>query len=496
MTSVFAPDPEGQESDAPGLRLAVPLQRLQDHEAARTLKSRRRARRERREVVAVVAWDVSTFALVLLSLRLGLVATLAGTAVALTAMARRHAYDRRSWRLQHLERCWSESIAGALAGLLTAVLVAGGFGAGPLWVAAAAVVAPTLWTAGRLAMRQGRRDRAIVLGGGMMARRLAEMARVLPGAAFEVVGYLDDAPMPGGRAVPRWLGTHADLPVVLGTGDIDRVIVAFSLQGDGARMRLLRDCDAHGVDIDVVPRLFDLVGPEPMVFRCGGTAMLSVRGRREQVVAPALKRALDIAGASLLLVLLSPVLLAAAVATRLEGGGPVLFRQQRIGRGNAPFSVLKLRTMSAAQAPSPAVDARGAVGLAPATEVADRRDGGFVTAVKDEGSMRVTRVGALLRKTSIDELPQLWNVVRGDMSLVGPRPLRDFEVATLKGWELRRQEVRPGMTGLWQVSGRSDVRWRDRLQLDYAYVRHWTLGLDLRILLSTLPAAMRGDGAR
>jgi lipopolysaccharide/colanic/teichoic acid biosynthesis glycosyltransferase len=119
-----------------------------------------------------------------------------------------------------------------------------------------------------------------------------------------------------------------------------------------------------------------------------------------------------------------------------------------------------------------------------------------VAQIKVDHDPRITRVGAFIRRTSLDELPQLWNVVRGEMSLVGPRPLRVFEVDALDGWKLTRQLERPGMTGLWQVSGRSAVKWGERMQLDYTYVRHWSLGQDLEILARTVPAVIAGDGAK
>jgi lipopolysaccharide/colanic/teichoic acid biosynthesis glycosyltransferase len=180
-----------------------------------------------------------------------------------------------------------------------------------------------------------------------------------------------------------------------------------------------------------------------------------------------LNRALDVAGASLGLALTSPLLALAAVAIKVEDGGPVLYRQKRVGRGGTEFELLKLRTME--------------VG-------AERRGAGFAV---DAGDPRITRVGGLLRRLSLDELPQLWNVVRGEMSLVGPRPTLAYQVERYTPRQRRRLEVKPGITGWAQVNGRARLPWNDRIELDVWYVEHRSTRLDLRILART-PLALFG----
>jgi lipopolysaccharide/colanic/teichoic acid biosynthesis glycosyltransferase len=199
--------------------------------------------------------------------------------------------------------------------------------------------------------------------------------------------------------------------------------------------------------------------------------------RRAGLVA---KATLDRVGAVILLVVLSPVLVAAAVAVTGTSRGGVLFRQERTGRHGQRFTILKLRTMVA-----------DAEGLRGAVSTANRGDGHLF---KVHADPRVTRVGRILRRTSIDELPQLWNVVRGDMSLVGPRPL-PVPAHAFSALEARRHDVRPGLTGLWQVSGRSDLSWREAVRLDLHYVENWTLALDIRILVRTPAAVLRSTGA-
>ena len=179
------------------------------------------------------------------------------------------------------------------------------------------------------------------------------------------------------------------------------------------------------------------------------------------------KRALDIVGATVGLTLSAPVIAASALAVRFEDRGPVLFRQERVGLDGRPFEVLKLRTM-----------------------IVDAHTQGAGYAV-DKGDSRITRVGGLLRRTSLDELPQLWNVLRGEMSLVGPRPTLAYQVEQYTDRQRRRLEVRPGLTGWAQVNGRASLSWPERIELDVWYVEHRSLALDLRILLRTVSVLLR-----
>jgi lipopolysaccharide/colanic/teichoic acid biosynthesis glycosyltransferase len=179
------------------------------------------------------------------------------------------------------------------------------------------------------------------------------------------------------------------------------------------------------------------------------------------------KRALDVLGATVGLTLSAPLLAASAIAVRLEDRGPVFFRQERVGQDGRLFEVLKLRTM-----------------------VVNAHTQGAGYAV-DKGDSRITRAGSLLRKTSLDELPQLWNVLRGEMSLVGPRPTLAYQVERYTDRQRRRLEVKPGLTGWAQVNGRASLAWPERIELDVWYVEHRSLALDLRILLRTVSVLLR-----
>ncbi|HLZ70658.1 MAG TPA: sugar transferase [Dehalococcoidia bacterium] len=193
------------------------------------------------------------------------------------------------------------------------------------------------------------------------------------------------------------------------------------------------------------------------------------------------KRAMDVVGASILLIVLAPLLLAIALAIKLDSRGPILFRQTRLGKDGRFFSFLKFRSMVAdAEARQAELDAL------------NEADGPIFKMKHDP---RLTRVGRFIRKTSLDELPQLWNVLRGEMSLVGPRPPVPKEAARYEAWQHGRLAVKPGMTGLWQVSGRSNVRFSEMVKLDFQYIERWSLWLDLKILLLTVVAVIRTDGA-
>ncbi|MCO5974715.1 sugar transferase [Actinoallomurus soli] len=193
------------------------------------------------------------------------------------------------------------------------------------------------------------------------------------------------------------------------------------------------------------------------------------------------KRAVDLLVGALAMVMSAPLLGALAIAIKWSSPGPVLFRQERVGRGRRPFTMLKLRTM---------VD--GADRMVAELLARGGTDERFY---KFQDDPRITRVGAFLRRWSLDELPQLWNVLRGEMSLVGPRPALASEVRAYAPWQLRRLEVRPGMTGAWQVSGRSELGFDDCVRLDLAYIDGWRLARDVGILLRTAPAVLRRRGA-
>jgi exopolysaccharide biosynthesis polyprenyl glycosylphosphotransferase len=332
-------------------------------------------------------------------------------------------------------------------------------------IARAAVVA----IRGRSATRPAR---VVVLGTGTIASDVA--ARLVRSRHVELVGFVDDDPVDGHPV----LGDLDALPSICQLAMIDRVVVAFSRSHPARTTDLLRSL-AGTVAIDVVPRYFELTGWEASFQDLDGLAVISLDGGSPGLFGKTIKRAFDVVGALLGLLVVSPLLVASVVAVKLTSPGPVFFRQHRLGRDRRPFEILKLRTM---RQPGPAESALG------------RRSVPGPLAKLPDVAPRVTRVGGLLRRFGIDELPQLFNVVRGDMSLVGPRPFVPEECAVLPEWVGRRFDIRPGMTGLWQVCGQHDLRFEELCRLDCQYVASWSFAGDIRILARTPGRLVRGGG--
>jgi exopolysaccharide biosynthesis polyprenyl glycosylphosphotransferase len=267
--------------------------------------------------------------------------------------------------------------------------------------------------------------------------------------------------------------------------DIDRVMLAPAMSESQRRVDLVCELSELGVHVDLIPSWSDAVGARLDLHEMEGMPLLTLPRPRLGRFALRLKRAMDLAFGIAALVVLSPVLLVCAVAIKLDSPGPVLFRQRRVGKGDRPFEVYKFRSMSAD------ADARK-------DEVAQlnfhggANDNGMFKIRKDP---RVTRVGRILRRYSLDELPQLFNILRGQMSLVGPRPLIENEDRQIEGRLRRRLDLTPGLTGLWQAHGRSEIPFEEMVNLDYLYATNWTLWGDIKLLMRTFSVVTRGRGA-
>lgn len=275
--------------------------------------------------------------------------------------------------------------------------------------------------------------------------------------------------------------SSGDFIAALRASRADTLAVTASRDMTSQRLREISwGLEGTNVALIVAPSLTDVAGPRITVHPVGGLPLLHVDEPRFTGWRRLLKGGIDRTGAALGVLVLSPLLLGATLAIRMTSPGPALFRQRRIGVNGQDFLVFKFRTM-----------------YRDAEERLDELQGqnesdGLLFKIKDDP--RITRVGAFLRRTSIDELPQLLNVLTGDMSLVGPRPL-PVDDAEFQGSVRRRMLVRPGMTGLWQVSGRSDMLWEDAVRLDLYYVENWSITLDLMILARTVRTVVRGGGA-
>ena len=249
---------------------------------------------------------------------------------------------------------------------------------------------------------------------------------------------------------------------------------------------------AAGCHILTVPRTFELAGVQPSVVWNRGQPLVELTAQTLKAQQLVIKRAVDVAGAALGLFILAPLLLLLAVIVKLDSRGPVFFRQERIGSGGRRFSVLKFRTMRdgvSDHAHRRLVTQMMRGENLPAEIAHDGRP--IFKLTRDD---RVTRVGRWLRRMSLDELPQLFNVLWGDMSLVGPRPPLPYEFEAYDHWQFDRLQVKPGITGLWQVSGRNLLTYRQMCELDVTYVRCWSLWLDIRILLRTVPVVVFNSG--
>jgi exopolysaccharide biosynthesis polyprenyl glycosylphosphotransferase len=267
--------------------------------------------------------------------------------------------------------------------------------------------------------------------------------------------------------------------------DVDRVMLAPAVSESRRWAHVIRELSDLGVHVDLVPSWSDVVGKRFDLHELEGMPLLTMPRPSLGKSALRLKRALDLAASAIALLILAPVFAACAVAIKLESPGPVFFRQRRIGRGDLPFDVFKFRSMQ--------LDADERK-----DEVADLN---FHGGANDHGMFkiredpRITRVGQFLRRYSLDELPQLLNILRGDMSLVGPRPLIETEDRQIEGRFRRRLDLTPGLTGLWQANGRSEIPFEEMVNLDYLYVTNWTLWGDLKLLMRTCSAVVRGRGA-
>jgi exopolysaccharide biosynthesis polyprenyl glycosylphosphotransferase len=318
--------------------------------------------------------------------------------------------------------------------------------------------------------------RALVLGAGQIGGQIAGLLQEHPEYGLRPVGFLDASPLlpPAERPVPL-LGGPDRLAETLARQDVGTVIVAFGSVPGSQMVDIIRTCDRLEVEIFFVPRLFELHAAGPDVDFVWGLPLVRLRRATFRTMPWRLKRAFDVVAAALALVLLSPVLLTCALAVRLEGGPGVLFRQERVGLDGVPFSLMKFRSMR------PADEGESQTRWSVATDD------------------RVGPVGRMLRRTSLDELPQLWNILRGEMTLVGPRPERPHFVAEFSRSMPRytaRHRVPAGLTGWAQVHGlRGDTSIADRARFDNYYIENWSLWADLKIILRTLLAVLRRTGS-
>ena len=327
--------------------------------------------------------------------------------------------------------------------------------------------------------------RLLIVGSGQRARRFIDRVHEHAEWGFRIVGLIDDDPSLTGQEVKGYkiIGTLADMAEIIHDTVVDDVVFVVPRSWLSRIEEMMHFCEDEGLKVSVAIDFFDLKLSRGKASDFDGVPLLSFSSTTDKLWHLALKRATDILIAGTAFLLLAPVVLIIAVAVKLTSSGPAFFAQERCGLHGRRFQLYKFRTM--------VMDAEAQ--LADLMQY-NEMDGPVFKMTKDP---RVTKVGAFLRRTSLDELPQLWNVLTGDMSLVGPRPPLPKEVEKYDNWQRRKLSMRPGVTCLWQVNGRNNItNFNDWVKLDLRYIDNWSLGLDWKILLRTIPVVMFGVGAK
>ena len=353
------------------------------------------------------------------------------------------------------------------------------------WILAIAFITSARATARSLSRRHlAYVQNTIIVGAGQVGQLVAKKLRHHPEYGLNLVGFVDDRPKerPSSLDDVALLGGPEQLPHLVQVLDVERVIVAFSNDSHEEMLDLIRSLKDLDIQIDLVPRFFEVIGTNVGIHTAEGLPLIGLPPLRLSRSSVAAKRAMDLTLSLVGLALLAPVFAVVAVRIKLDSGGPVFFRQLRMGCGGRTFEILKFRTMTA-DAEERKADY--------ATLNKHRCEDGDPRMFKIPNDPRITRVGAWLRSYSLDELPQLINVVKGEMSLVGPRPLILEEDRHVVDWRRNRLNLKPGITGLWQVLGRDDIPFEEMVRLDYVYVTTWSAFNDLKLILRTLPAIFR-----
>jgi exopolysaccharide biosynthesis polyprenyl glycosylphosphotransferase len=324
-----------------------------------------------------------------------------------------------------------------------------------------------------LALHLSPAERCLFIGDAALAGTIRSKLTGHPGVKAEMVAHLDLDMVAPWSADARSASRLSEVGELARTLDVHRAIIAPPNADADEMLDLVRTLKAVGVRVSVLPRLLEVVGSSIEFDDLCGMTFMGVRRFHLTRASAAVKRAFDLLGAMAGLAALAPLLIAIAVAIKLDSRGPVLFRQLRVGEHGRRFHMLKFRTMVPdAEAMKDSL-----------RDLNEAQDGLF----KIADDPRVTRVGRFLRRSALDELPQLLNVVKRDMSLVGPRPLVIEEDERVEGWHRRRLELRPGVTGHWQILGPARVPLREMVAIDYLYVANWSLWRDIKILLRTVP---------
>lgn len=321
---------------------------------------------------------------------------------------------------------------------------------------------------------------AIIIGAGKVGKSLIEELQKHKWLGYTVVGYVDDE-VDDIIADTTYLGKTEDLQNIYKLHTLaDEIIITIPSERELVQ-KIISDFRKSPVEIKIIPDMFNLVLGTVQVGNINSLPTVSLVRTPMRGTGFLLKRAFDYLLTLIALIISLPIMLITSICIKFESKGPVFYKQSRIGKNGKPFNMYKFRSM--------VQDADQLLNKLASQNQVD----GIAFKMKDDP--RITRTGRFIRKYSIDELPQLFNVLKGNMSLIGPRPPLEIEVAHYSDWEWRRLEVLPGITGLWQVSGRSDLSFQQWVNLDVYYIENWSIALDLKILLKTIPVVLKGEGA-
>ena len=317
----------------------------------------------------------------------------------------------------------------------------------------------------------GRRN-VIIVGAGVTGARVLQKIQDNPEIGFNVIGFIDADPEKVGKKIGgvEVLGTPDKIEDLIKKYQVDEVVIALPSMPRDKVMEWVAEMENTGVRFRLVSEAFSVLSKESRVELVGDFPLLELGSGEVSPFYPVLKRAMDLLIASFLLILTIPLWVIIAIGIKLDSKGPVFFKQERVGYKGKRFVLYKFRTMF--------------VHIPP-----------FSESPKDENDPRITKFGRFLRRTSLDELPQLINVIKGEMSLVGPRPEMPFIVERYSKWERKRLDVKPGITGLWQILGRKNLPLQENIHYDFYYIKNRSIILDLMILLKTIPAVLKRKGA-
>jgi exopolysaccharide biosynthesis polyprenyl glycosylphosphotransferase len=323
----------------------------------------------------------------------------------------------------------------------------------------------------------------LIVGAGEVARAVMRAMVANRDCGFNIIGFLDDHPAKGETDIGRFkaLGSIDNLPNVLQEEKVDEVIMTLPWQYHRKIMSIMAQCERLNIRVRIVPDLFQITLNRMHIEEIAGVPMIGIKEVGISGLSQLIKRTIDVAFSALALFFGAPLMALIALMIKMDSPGPAIFSQERVGKMGRLFWVYKFRSM-----------VEDAEKQQEALQALNEADGPLFKIREDP---RTTRLGRQLRRFSLDELPQFYNVLRGEMSLIGPRPAIPAEVELYQEWQKRRLEVSPGMTGLWQVSGRSELTFDEMALLDIYYIENWSPALDVKILLQTIPRIIFGNGA-